>query len=223
MQPQFSSNFQTFPLSDDEVVARVLAGDTALFEILMRRHNQRIFRIARSIVNREDEAEDVMQDSYVRAFSHLDQYRGPDTFLPWLTKIAVYEALARQKRQQKVVAINPLAQEDEFLPERVDSRTPEDVASSRELGLLLEKAIRILPSNHRLVFVLREVEGMSTAEVASTLDISEPNVKVRLHRARTVLREHIVEQLGAETSQLFLFHLSRCDRVVGGVLARISA
>jgi RNA polymerase sigma-70 factor, ECF subfamily len=211
------------PLSDEEVVKRVLAGDTALFEVLMRRNNRRIYRVARAIVKDQSEVEDVMQQAYVSAYTHLDQFTGAAKFATWLTKIAVNEALARLRQRARLVEIDEnFEQGEEGMKELAsDESNPERLAASRELGGLLESSIDELPHDHRTVFVLREVEGLSTAETAECLGISEELVKVRLHRAKSRLREHIFARVGKTAAEAFQFHASRCDRVVASVFERI--
>ena len=212
-----------FTLGDEEVVRRVVAGETALFEALMRRYNQRLYRVARSILRNDGEAEDVMQQAYVNAYSHLAQFAGRAKFSTWLTRIAVHEALARARRRARVKEIDSMTDETEDQPlvprdERLD---PEKQAHATELRRLLESAIDRLPELYRSVFVLREGEGLATPEVADCLEISEEAVRTRLHRARTLLRRHIYETTGAISASAFSFHLSCCDRVVAGVNSRL--
>ena len=211
-------------LPDSEVVERVLDGEVSLFEILIRRYNQRVYRVARSIVRDEAEAEDIMQDAYVRAFEALRQYKGQAAFSTWLTRIAVYEALSRRKQRHRLVPLEPeaspqLAGNEAALSYR--ARTPEEETHNRELGAVLAAAVDSLPENHRLVFVLREVEGMSNADTGHCLGISTENVRVRMHRARSLLQKEIEQRLGSTVESLFAFHLRRCDRVVQGVLRRL--
>jgi RNA polymerase sigma-70 factor (ECF subfamily) len=212
----------TQALSDIEVVRRVRDGETALFEILMRRYNQRLYRVARSILKDDGEAEDVMQQAYVNAYTHLDQFAGRALFSTWLTKIAVYEAQARSKRRGPIDR-RTVVESGEDAITRLQTRTPdpEHQAFATELKRLLESAVDALPEHQRLVFTLRDVEGLSTAETAECLGISEENVKTRLHRARALLRTDLLVRAGAVASSAFRFHLSRCDRVVAGVLERI--
>ena len=212
--------------SDEEVVTRVLEGDTALFELLMRRHNQRIYRVARAILRDDAEAEDVMQDTYVRAYQHLDQFEGRAKFSTWLTRICVYESLARAERRGRFEPfvsddINPDGDPMAYVPS--NDRTPEQQVSNRELGDLLEKAILVLPETYRTVIIMRDVEEMTTAETAEVLGITEENVKVRLHRARMLLRDELYSRAGASSAQAFAFHAVRCDRVVKAVMERIAA
>src|SRR5262245_50029753 len=184
-------------LSDEEVVRRVINGERALFEILMRRYNQRLFRVTRAIVTNDLEAEDIIQDAYVRAYEHLNQFEGRARFSTWLTKIAVYEAYARVRRvdHQKVDRLSSL--EDQGLDLKSKGRNPEQQIYDGELKMLLEKAFDALTDDYRTVFMLREIEGLSTAETAECLDISEENVKIRLHRARAALQRELYSLAGA--------------------------
>ena len=209
--------FQT--LSDEEVVERVLAGEIELFEILMRRYTQRLYRVARAILADDGEAEDVMQDAYVRAYSHLGQFAGQARFSTWLTRIAVHEALARARRGRRLVQIEDLSRREDSMPST--ERGPEQRAIQRNLQSLLETAIDALPESFRSVLVLREVEGLSTAETADSLGISEALVKTRLHRAHAALRNDMESRTRATLASSFPFHLSRCDRVVAAVFERI--
>jgi len=226
-------------LTDEEVVTRVLRGEVALFEVLMRRYNRRLYRVARAIVGDPAEAEDVMQESYVRAFAALATYEGRAPWATWLTRIAVNEGLARVRRRGRFVARDaigdaPDAGEDDLMsteqppaggPLSTSWNTrrggPEGEAALRELTGVIERAVDSLPDTYRSVFMLREVEEMSTAETAACLEVSEELVKVRLHRARAELRRRLDRQLGEASREAFEFAGVRCDRVVAGVLARI--
>jgi RNA polymerase sigma-70 factor (ECF subfamily) len=210
-------------LTDEEAVARVLGGETALFEVLVRRYNQRLYRVARAIVTSEDEAEDVMQQAYVNAFTHLRQFEGRARFGTWLTRIAVNEAFARLRRRGRFEEAGPMTESSEDPLDRLPSGTPspEDEASRRELRGLLESAFDALPEMYRSVFLLREVEAASTTEAAECLGVSEDTVKTRLHRARGLLRRELFDRAGLTAAALFPFHLSRCDRVLAGVFARL--
>jgi RNA polymerase sigma-70 factor (ECF subfamily) len=210
-------------ITDEEVVARVLAGETAWFEILMRRYNQRLYRVSRSIVGDDAEAEDVMQEAYVRAYQHLDQFDGRARFATWLTRIAVHEALARLRHRRRVVEIDAFTESSEFsMIPPANTPSPEQEVFTRALGVILESAINQLPAAYRSVFMLREMEEMSTAETAECLGISEEAVKVRLHRARARLRKAITAQTRAATAAAFQFNGPRCDRIVAAVLARLA-
>src|SRR5215471_2187770 len=162
--------------ADEEIVARVRAGELQLFEILMRRHNQKVFRAARAIVKRDDEAEDVMQDAYVRAYAHLADFRGEASFATWVTRIAVHEALARVRREHRFA---PRALWSLGLTALSADRVtdPEEQMSDAELRVILDRAIDALPDDFRLTFVLRTIEQMSSAETATVLGIPEQTVK----------------------------------------------
>jgi len=208
-------------LSDEEVVTQVLRGQTALFEILMRRHNERIYRAARAIVRDEKEAEDVMQQAYVSAYTHLRQFNAQARFSTWLTRIAINEALGRVRRLGREEPIDDEWAGGEGLMRPDSTNDPERQAFSGELRALLEAAIDCLPDGAREVFVLREVEGLSTAEVAEALGVSDDVVKTRLSRARAALRRDLLARTGAIAPGAFRFYRPRCDRVVAAVLARI--
>ena len=211
------------PMSDEEVVVRVLAGQTAMFEIIMRRHNQRLYRVARAILRNDGEAEDVMQDAYVRAYEHLDQFAGRAKFSTWLTRIAVHEALARQHRANRYQESDPMSERNGDPMDRLASLepNPEQQASNSEIRSVLEEAIENLPDAYRIIFMLRDVEEISTSDAANILEITEENVKVRLHRARALLREGLYARAGIERKEAFNFHAVRCDLVVKNVFERI--
>ena len=209
-------------LTDEQVVVEVLRGHTALFEVLMRRHNERIYRAARAIVRDEREAEDVMQQAYVNAYAHLRQFDGRARFSTWLTRIAVHEALRRVRRRPTLASLDSPGHSTVECPmPAAPSPDPERQAFSRELHALLESAIDALPDGSREVFMLRQVEGMSTGDVAETLDVTEDVVKTRLSRARAALRRDLLQRAGIASPEAFRFLRPRCDRVVAAVLARI--
>ena len=215
----------TSSLTDAEVVDRVRRGETALFEILMRRHNQRVYRVARAVVKDEAEAEDVMQQAYINAFVHLQQFEDRSQFSTWLTRITVYEALSRRRKMRPQQPLGELDGGDNARNdmERVTSSQadPERQAYAGELGRVLEAAVDALPETYRAVFMLREIEGLSTTETANGLDLGEEAVKTRLHRARAMVRRSITDRLGAAGDSAFQFHAVRCDRVVQMVLTEI--
>jgi RNA polymerase sigma-70 factor (ECF subfamily) len=209
--------------TDDEVVALVLQGDTALFEVLMRRYNQRLFRVVRSIIADDGEAEDVLEDSYVLAYQHLAQFKGASKFSTWLTRIAVRASLARRERRCRFESIGTVGAEEDKTSRLVSSTpNPEEYASMREATLLLKAAIQALPEKYRAVLMMRDIEGMSVEETADCLEISKVNVKVRLHRARALVRRELYSRAGAKSSAAFEFLGLRCDRVVKAVLERLT-
>jgi RNA polymerase sigma-70 factor (ECF subfamily) len=211
----------TIEQSDEVLIQQVLDGNTAVFELLMRRYNERVYRAARSIVRDEAEAEDVMQQAYVNAFTHLRQFNGSARFSTWLTRIAINEALARVRRLGRYEAFDE-ERSVEPLMLRTPTENPERQAFSRELAGLLEWAIDGLPDGTREVFMLREVEGLNTAEAAECLGVSEDVVKTRLSRGRAQLRQRLMERTGAMAPEAFRFYRPRCDRLVANVLARIA-
>ena len=178
----------------------------------------------RSILRNDGDAEDVMQEAYVRAYEHLSQFAGEAKFSTWLTKIAVYEALGRVRRRGRTENLGSVLDSDMHVMAKAksDIPDPERQAYDHELRLVLERAIDTLPEIYRLVFVLRTVEGLSVAETGGCLDIGAEAVKTRLHRARSLLRKDLQRRAGIVTAQAFPFHLARCDRVVGAVFRRIA-
>jgi RNA polymerase sigma-70 factor (ECF subfamily) len=211
-------------LLDEEVIARVRGGETALYEIIMRRYNQRLFRIARSILRSNHEAEDVVQEAYVRAYLHLDQFAGRAVFSTWLTKIAIYEALARAKREDRFESI-ATSKVDKLVKSELQSSAPdpEKQALACEARTFLEAAVETLPDSYRSVFMMREIEQMTTAETADCLEITEETVKMRLHRAREIVRAELYSRAGAASSKAFEFLGGSCDRLVQAVFQRINS
>jgi RNA polymerase sigma-70 factor (ECF subfamily) len=202
------------PPTDEEIVRRVLEGDAASFELIMRRYNQRLFRVVRGIIGCEAETEDVMQEAYLRAYEHLGQFEGRSQFSTWLTRIAVHEAMAR--RRLRLTA-----------PDRLGTAPPStgrdavEEASLKELRHVLATAVDALPAELRIVFTLRMVERLSTEQTAECLELTPANVKVRLHRARRSLQSWIDRKIGEEARRLYAFAGEDCDRVVGKVLERV--
>ena len=208
--------------TDEAVVEHILNGDSALFELLMRRYNERLYRAARAITRDDREAEDVIQQAYVNAFSHLRQFKGQAQFATWLMRIAINEALARVRRRGRYEPFDDEVSNVEAIAPLNATPDPERQAFAGELRELLEWAIDTLPGGAREVFVLRDVEGLSTADTAEALGVSEDAVKTRLSRARTALRRSLLERAGASAPDVFRFYRPRCDRVVANVLSRIA-
>jgi RNA polymerase sigma-70 factor (ECF subfamily) len=200
-------------LTDEEIVLRVLAGETDAYEHIMRRHNQRLFRVARAILPNNEEAEDVVQDTYVRAYVNLAQFEKRARFGTWLTAILIHEAYARIRKSRR---------ESDFDPAQLvrisSANNPEHLASDEEVRIALEKAIDSLPATYRIAFVLREVEDLSVADAAGCLGISEENVKSRTHRARRLLRRRLQQQFGDAARVAFPFGAAHCDHLVNRVL-----
>lgn len=209
--------------SDEEIVSRVREGETALYEIIVRRYNQRLYRVARAILRDDSEAEDVMQDAYVRAFQYLHQFEGRAPFSTWLTRIAVHEALARLRARQRMQPFDEPEEHGEVeMTIAEKSLDPEQETSRVEMARLLEEELLLLPQQYRAVLMLRDVEGLSTAETAETLGLSEENVKVRLHRGRSMMRRSLTQRMGVSAREAFPFMGTRCNRVTSAVLKRIA-
>jgi len=210
-------------ISDEEVIRRVLEGEAELYEIIMRRYNPRLYRVIRSVLGYDSDVEQVMQDAYVSAYTHLYQFAARSRFSTWLTKIAVYEALAKRKQQGRFVDLDSVAESDKEHSSMLASRqkNPEQQMLDAELRLILENSVEALPDLYREVFVMRDVEGLDTAETAESLGISEEAVKTRLHRARGLVRTELYSRTGSALTGAFDFHLSRCDRVVAAVFRRL--
>lgn len=213
---------------DWDLVNRARLGDPVAFELIMRRHNQRLFRLTRSILKDGHETEDVIQATFVRAFQKLDTFTGPQGFSAWLGKIAMNEAYGRLRGRGRVIYLDDhLAAGDEPTRARKsevmrsEQPGPERLAANRELRRLLENAIDALPDEFRTVFVLRAVEGVNTEEAAQQLSIKPATVKTRFHRARRLLQSTLGEEWAALTPSTFEFAGNRCDRVVANVFARL--
>jgi RNA polymerase sigma-70 factor (ECF subfamily) len=210
-------------LTDEEVVNRVCAGETALYEVIMRRYNQRLYRIARAILHNDAEAEDVIQDAYVRAYTHLGQFAARSPFSSWLTRIAVNEALARRRSSKQHQEVDATEFDGEIsMQDLYKSPDPEQNASSAQLREFLEQAVLDLPEQYRTVIMLRDIEELSTAETADALDLTVENVKIRLHRGHGMIRNWLFERIGAKAKEAFPFMGTRCDRVVQAVFCRIA-
>ena len=214
-------------LPDEEVVRRILQGETALFELIMRRYNQRLYRISRANLRDDAEAEDVMQDAYVRAYEHLAQFAGRSQFSTWLTRIAIHEALSRSQRRKRTEQFSAHdsheGTQDGEVNVAADALNPEQQVSVSELRGALEVAILSIPEQYRLVLMMRDVEQLNTQETASALDLSEENVKVRLHRARAMVRKNLFARAGADAPAAFGFMGQRCDRLVARVMDRVGS
>jgi RNA polymerase sigma-70 factor, ECF subfamily len=204
-------------LEDEAIVSRVLAGETHVFERLMRRYNQRLYRAARAVLSSDTEAEDAIQQAWLSAFRHLDQFERRSSLSTWLTRIAIHEALARRRRLRATRAADAehVTRRDAFA-----ALDPERQAYVGELRTLLETVIDRLPLAYRCVFVLREVDGISTSETAELLKVSEGVVKTRLHRARRLLQQALRQ---VSPSEAFRFDGARCDRVVASVMRAVDS
>ncbi|NIG54896.1 sigma-70 family RNA polymerase sigma factor [Chitinophaga sp. Cy-1792] len=203
-------------LTDNELIARVLAGEKRLYEQLMRRHNTSLFRLGMSFLNNDMDVEDVMQITYINAYQHLDKFRQEAAFGTWLKRILINECHQHLKKGNRMPSEDISA-----VTERQDKTkaTPVDTVINKELGKVLEQALLSIPEKYRSVFVLREIEQLNVAETSKVLEISRVNVKVRQIRAKIMLREHISNFY--KNDVVFPFHLIRCDRIVYGVLDKL--
>ncbi len=219
----------THGLSDIEIARRIAAGDHGAFEFLMRRHNRPLYRTARSILKDDAEAEDVLQDAYILAYRGIDKYRGESSLTTWLTRIVVNESIARSRKSSRRAEIirldgdldlsKQLAETDmnESTPEQ-----PERAALRSEARRLLEKKIDELPDAFRTVFVLRALEEMTVEETAGILGIPDATVRTRFFRARGLLREALSREIDFAFEEAFRFDGARCDRIVAGVLGKLT-
>jgi len=215
------NDYATCKLEDKAVVSRILAGEKALFEILLRRYNQRLYRVVRSYLKDEDEVRDAMQNTYLNAFDKLYQFHGDAAFSTWLIRIGINEALLRLKQMKKhrEVSFTPVGMDEEKAAQIPDRNNPERIVIRGEAQALLETAIDNLPEKYRIVYVLKEVEGLPSSEVIDALGLSDANVKVRLHRAKALLKESLYKL--SVTSEIFEFGNSRCDALVSDVMKAI--
>jgi len=213
--------------SDAELAERVARGEHAAFEALMRRHNRALFRTARAILRDDAEAEDALQEAYLRAYHTIGSYRGEARLSTWLARVVANEALMRLRKQARRSAIIPLqpgvaVDEVNQIAEGSMEKGPESSARRAEMRKLLEERIDALPGAYRAVFMLRAVEEYSVEETAAILQIPEATVRSRFFRARGLLREGLAAEVDLACSDAFAFAGERCDRVVAGVMARLT-
>lgn len=215
-------------LDEAALVRRAVAGEGAAFRTLMQRGNQRLFRIARGIVRDDTEAEDVLQEAWVRGFAALGGFRGQAGIMTWMTRIVLNEAKGRLRRRPPTVALEAIGQalptaEVVRFPTGVVIEDPEGAAARAEIRRLLEQAVDDLPDAFRMTFILRDIEGCSIEETSAALGVKPETVKTRLHRARRLLRKGLKARIGATLAETFPFLGTRCARVTDKVLARLAA
>ena len=215
-------------LDDRALVERARNRDGAAVRLIMQRHNRRLFRVARGVLHDDAEAEDVVQEAYVRAFTHLDGFRGEAQLSTWLTRIALNEALGRLRRRRITVSlkdIDAISDQGEarviYLPSARQDSDPEAAAAQAGVRRLLERAVDQLPEHFRMVFVLRDIEEMSVEETASHLGLRPETVKTRLHRARRLLRQSLDRTLSSAVTDVFPCADSRCAQMTEAVLTRL--
>jgi len=221
-----SNNLFPHPNSADIDMARsVAAGDQNALKVLMRRHNQTLFRTARSILRDDSEAEDVVQESYLLAYRSIQHYRGEARLATWLIRIVINQAIRRKRRQNRDNAlfadVTDSSREEVHEMSESHSHSPESAASNSELRQLLESHIDRLPDLYRETFVLRGVEELSVEETAEALDIPEATVRTRFFRARHLMSQGLAKDIDVAFGDAFSFAGDRCDRIVAGVLARL--
>jgi RNA polymerase sigma factor (sigma-70 family) len=210
-------------LPDNLVIKRVLSGEKELFEILLRRYNQTLFRVIRSYLKDEDDVQDAMQEAYLKAYDKLQQFKGDSSFSTWLIRIGINEALLRIRSLKKTRSL--YNDEDDLQAEKIiqipDSlkMNPEKKLINKEVKTLIEQAVDQLPSKYKTIYILKEIEGMDNEEIANALDLSSSNVKVRLHRAKELLKDALYV-LSTDT-EIFEFGKSKCDRLIDLVMKRI--
>jgi RNA polymerase sigma factor (sigma-70 family) len=216
---QLTETAQT-SFADEELITMILNGEIGLYEHIMRKYNQRMYRICLNIIHDEIEVEDIMQNAYVKAYENLHGFKGKSKFSTWLLRILINESLLwLQRNKRKIDFQKSVLQENISDFTNHKTNTPAQQMMNNELKKILEDAIAQLSPKHRIVFVMREIENMSTAETSDCLRISQINVKVRLNRAKEMLRDILMK---SEYKELYAFHLNRCDRVVKGVMEKIS-
>ncbi len=211
---------------DAELVRRARERDPGAIRAIMQANNRRLFRMARGILKDDSEAEDVVQEAYVRAFTHLDSFRGDSSLATWLTRIAMNEALGRLRRRHPTIdytTLKPGVLEAQIIqfPLSAMPDDPERTMAQREIQTVVERAIDELPDSFRSVFIARVVEGMSIEETAELLDLKPETVKTRLHRARALLRDNVEKRIGPVVMEAFPFAGKRCERLTQAVLRRL--
>ncbi len=221
LHPHYSQETSSAPgqaASDEELVTLTKHGNIIAFEAIMRRYNQRLYRIARSILNDEHEALDVVQDTYIKVYYQLEQFNGPGGFAGWLSRIASNEALMKKRKSNRITYIldDPKQKNPELEP--FTTQTPEDAPANQQLGLLLEEAIETLPIDYRSVYVMRAVQQLSTVETAHSLDITADTVKTRYSRAKRALQKVFEGHIEKTGLNIYEFAGHRCDAIVHNVL-----
>lgn len=215
-------------LDEEVLVERARQRDGAAFRLIIQRHNQRLYRVARSVLGDDSEAEDAVQEAYIRAFAHLGEFRGEARLSTWLTRIVLNEALGRLRQRRPTVdlkVIDTINEQGEarviVMPTARQETDPEAAAARAEIRRLLERAVDQLPEPFRVVFVLREIEELSVEETAENLRLRPETVKTRLHRARRLLRQSLGAELSSALADAFPFAGARCARVADRVLERL--
>ncbi|RWO08410.1 MAG: RNA polymerase sigma factor [Mesorhizobium sp.] len=204
-----------------QLVGRALAREGGAFHTIIKMHNQRLYRIARSVVRNDSEAEDIVQEAYVRAFAQLGDFRGESSLATWLSRIVINEALGRLRKRRRTVAMPQNLQAEIIKFPLNPSDDPERMMAQRQILDLVERATDRLPDVYRTVFVARVIEGLSIDETAELLDVRPETVKTRLHRARALVRKALADQIGPVLLDAFPFAGRRCERLTAAVMQRL--
>lgn len=218
--PAVSTAAPSAASGDMHLVRRALARESDAFRAIMKAHNQRLYRIARGVVRNDSEAEDIVQEAYVRAFASLGAFRGDSSLATWLSRIVINEALGRLRKRRRTVAMpEPQAEIIQFPLNPSDD--PERTMAQRQILKLVEQATDSLPDVYRTVFVARVIEGLSIEETADLLGVRPETVKTRLHRARALVRKALDDQIGPVLLDAFPFAGRRCERLTSAVMRRL--
>jgi RNA polymerase sigma factor (sigma-70 family) len=223
MEPLEIRHYKASSLDDNVIVKRILAGEKELFEILLRRYNQTLYRVIRGYLKDSDAAQDAMQNAYLKAFDKLFQFHGNSSFSTWLIRIGINEALLRLKelKKGKIVYLDSMAEANaNFITQIPDKQmNPEKAIIRQEAKQLLEQAIDNLPEKYRIIYILKEIDGLESIQIEESLGLTESNVKVRLHRAKKLLQESLYQL--TSNGAVFEFGNKHCDAVVNFVMSRI--
>ncbi len=207
-------------LKDEQIIDLILSGKKQVFEVIMRRYNQRLYRVQRSYISDEESLKDTLQSTYIKVFEHLNSFRGDSKFSTWITRIAINEALKFVNKHKQISKLHLLKEKQAMYDDRKNQlESPEEVTIQKDFKKLLEQVVDELPPKYRAVYLMREIENMNTGETAECLNISESNVKVRLHRGKKMIQDLINKEF-TET-EIFGFLGKRCDQIVFNVMRTI--
>lgn len=220
-KPAISATVMPAASGEMQLVGRALAREGGAFHTIIKMHNQRLYRIARSVVRNDSEAEDIVQEAYVRAFAQLGDFRGESSLATWLSRIVINEALGRLRKRRRTVAMPQNLQAEIIKFPLNPSDDPERMMAQRQILDLVERATDRLPDVYRTVFVARVIEGLSIDETAELLDVRPETVKTRLHRARALVRKALADQIGPVLLDAFPFAGRRCERLTAAVMQRL--
>jgi RNA polymerase sigma-70 factor (ECF subfamily) len=224
MPHQTMADERTVRTADADLIGRARIRDEGAIRAIIKANNQRLYRLARGILRDDAEAEDVVQETYIRLFTHLENFRGDSSLTTWLSRIAINEALGRLRKRRATTVADVEAQASAQIiqfPQSSDINDPEKTMAQREIQRVVERAVDALPDPFRLVFIARIMEGMSVEATAELLELNPITVKTRLHRARTMLRDNVERQVGPVMLDAFPFAGARCDRLTEAVMKQL--